>query len=159
MQYRVRAMSSQAVSEALIRPLSAGCPSFASRLDGEAGWCDPKTGLAAFDKLYSQAHNDVVFLYAFDLLELDGADWRAEPLEARKAVLAAQPAHGGGGLRFNAHLAEDGAIVFRHACQLGAEGIVSKRRDMFYRSGRSKSWLKTKNPASPAVHRIEDGTW
>jgi bifunctional non-homologous end joining protein LigD len=127
-------------------------------IDGEAVWCDPKTGLAIFDKLQSQANNDAVFLYAFDLLELDGIDWRTEPLEARKTVLAALLSRARAGLRFNGHLAEDGTIVFRHACKLGAEGIVSKRRDMFYRSGRSKNWLKTKNPKSPAVHRIENGT-
>jgi bifunctional non-homologous end joining protein LigD len=115
--------------------------------------------LAIFDKLHSQANNDAVFLYAFDLLELDGIDWRDEPLEARKTVLAALLSRARAGLRFNAHLFEDGAIVFCHACKLGAEGIVSKRRDVFYRSGRSKSWLKTKNPASPAVHRVETGAW
>jgi bifunctional non-homologous end joining protein LigD len=68
-------------------------------------------------------------------------------------------ARAGAGLRFNAHLSEDGAIVFRHASKLGAEGIVSKRRDVFYRSGRTKGWLKVKNPKSPAVTRIEEETW
>jgi len=43
--------------------------------------------------------------------------------------------------------------------RLGAEGIVSKRRDAPYRSGRTRAWLKVKNPKSPAVMRIEDGTW
>jgi bifunctional non-homologous end joining protein LigD len=54
----------------------------------------------------------------------------------------------------------DGAIIFKHACKLGLEGIVSKRRDLPYRSGRVKSWIKVKNPASPAMLRIvEEGAW
>jgi bifunctional non-homologous end joining protein LigD len=43
--------------------------------------------------------------------------------------------------------------VFAHACKLGLEGIVSKRKDLVYRSGRSPDWLKMKNPAQPAVKR------
>jgi ATP-dependent DNA ligase len=50
----------------------------------------------------------------------------------------------------------DGATIFAHACKLGLEGIVSKRRDLPYRSGRCRAWVKIKNPASPAVLRIED---
>jgi bifunctional non-homologous end joining protein LigD len=53
----------------------------------------------------------------------------------------------------------DGEAFFTPACKLGCEGIVSKRRDLPYRSGRAKSWLKIKNPASPAVLRIEEGTF
>jgi bifunctional non-homologous end joining protein LigD len=60
-------------------------------------------------------------------------------------------------IRFSEHLAGDGAPVFRHACKLGLEGIVSKRRDAPYRSGRSKTWLKVKNPESPAMQRLEEG--
>jgi ATP-dependent DNA ligase len=48
--------------------------------------------------------------------------------------------------------------MFGHACKLWLEGIVSKRRDAPYRSGRSKVWLKTKNPASPAMKRLEEAT-
>jgi bifunctional non-homologous end joining protein LigD len=128
-------------------------------IDGEAVWCDPKSGLTVFDKLHGQAHNDAVVLYAFDLLEFDGKDWRDEPLDARKRALAAILGRAGSGIRFNAHLAEDGSIVFRHACKVGAEGIVSKLRKTRYRSGRLQTWLKIKKPKSPAVMRIEDGTW
>jgi bifunctional non-homologous end joining protein LigD len=46
--------------------------------------------------------------------------------------------------------------MFRHACKLGLEGIVCKRRDAAYRSGRSKTWLKVKNPAAPGVLRFQD---
>ncbi len=63
-----------------------------------------------------------------------------------------------GGIAFNEHLIGDGATIFRHACKLGFEGIVSKHREHAYRSGPSKSWLKVKNPASPAMLRLNDGT-
>ena len=56
------------------------------------------------------------------------------------------------GLRFNEHLdEEDGPLVFAHACKIGLEGIVSKRKDSPYRSGRSPDWIKSKTPRSPAV--------
>jgi bifunctional non-homologous end joining protein LigD len=61
---------------------------------------------------------------------------------------------GGDGIRFSEHVAGDGETIFRHACKLGLEGIVCKRRDSVYRSGRSKTWLKVKNPQSPAMARF-----
>jgi bifunctional non-homologous end joining protein LigD len=66
-----------------------------------------------------------------------------EPLEVRKAMLASILTKAGPGLRLNEHLEhEDGEMVFRHACRMGLEGIVSKRLGSPYRSGRSKDWLK-----------------
>ena len=63
-------------------------------------------------------------------------------------------------LRLNAHIThEDSEIVFRHACKLGLEGIVSKRKDSPYRSGRSPDWLKMKNPACAAVKREAEEDW
>jgi ATP-dependent DNA ligase len=56
-------------------------------------------------------------------------------------------------------VAVGGDIVFRHACKLGYEGIVSKRLGSRYRSGRSKDWIKTKNPAAPAVKREAEEDW
>jgi bifunctional non-homologous end joining protein LigD len=53
----------------------------------------------------------------------------------------------------------DGPTVFAHACKLGLEGIVSKRKDSAYRSGRSPDWLKMKNPACAAVKREEEEDW
>jgi hypothetical protein len=50
-------------------------------------------------------------------------------------------------------------IVFAHACKIGLEGIVSKRKDSAYRSGRSPDWLKMKNPAAPAVKREAEEDW
>jgi hypothetical protein len=57
------------------------------------------------------------------------------------------------GIRFNEHIEGDGPTVFAHACKLGLEGIVSKRKDSAYRSGRSPDWLKMKNPDAAAVKR------
>jgi len=53
------------------------------------------------------------------------------------------------GIRLSEHLDGDGETIFRHACALGAEGIVAKRRDRPYRSGRCADWVKVKNPDSP----------
>jgi bifunctional non-homologous end joining protein LigD len=101
-----------------------------------------------------------VFLYAFDLIELNGDDLRRDPLAVRKATLASVLAKAAPGLRFNEHLEhEDGEVVFRHACKLGLQGIVSKRKDSAYRSGRSPDWLKMKNPAAPAVTREAEEDW
>jgi bifunctional non-homologous end joining protein LigD len=77
-------------------------------------------------------------LYAFDLIELNGDDLRHDPLEVRKATLANFLAKSGDGIRLNEHIEEDGPTVFRHACKLGLEGIVSKRKDSPYRSGRAR---------------------
>ena len=53
----------------------------------------------------------------------------------------------------------DGPTVFAHACKLGLEGIVSKRKDSAYRSGRSPDWLKMKNADAPAVKREAEEDW
>jgi bifunctional non-homologous end joining protein LigD len=63
------------------------------------------------------------------------------------------------GIRFNEHLEGDGPTVFAHACKMGLEGIVSKRKDSVYRSGRSPDWLKMKNSACAAVTREEEEDW
>ena len=69
-------------------------------------------------------HDARVFLYAFDLIALDGDDLRRDPLEVRKATLRSVLAKAAPGLSFNEHLEhEDGEAVFRHACKLGLEGI------------------------------------
>jgi bifunctional non-homologous end joining protein LigD len=101
-----------------------------------------------------------VFLYAFDLIELDGNDLRRDPLAVRKTTLASLVARAGRGLRFNEHMDEqNGPLVFAHACKLGLEGVVSKRRNSPYRSGRSPDWIKSKNPAAPAVRREAEEDW
>jgi ATP-dependent DNA ligase len=97
-------------------------------IDGEAVWCR-KDGRADFDRLHSRAHDEDVFLYAFDLIGLDGEDLRPAPSEQRKGKLEKLLARGAG-IRFSEHLDGDGATIFEHACKLGLEGIVSKRRDL-----------------------------
>jgi ATP-dependent DNA ligase len=62
-------------------------------------------------------------------------------------------------IRFNEHLIGDGPTVFEHVCRMGLEGIVSKRIDAPYRSGPSRTWLKSKNPASAAVRREREEEW
>ena len=59
----------------------------------------------------------------------------------------------------NEHFEEDGAAVYGAACQLGCEGIVSKRLGSSYRSGRSKHWIKIKNPDAPAMKREAEEDW
>ena len=114
-------------------------------LDGEAVACDGD-GLPCFDRLRYRRQDAAVFLFAFDLLELDGADLRREPIEIRKATLASVLRKAGTGIQINEHMEHDDALtVFQHACKMGLEGIVSKRLGSSYRSGRSRDWLKLKN--------------
>jgi bifunctional non-homologous end joining protein LigD len=77
----------------------------------------------------------------------------------RKATLVDVLARAAPGIRFNEHLEEDGPIVFKHARKLGLEGIVSKRKDSGYRSGRSPHWIKSKNPNAAAVKREAEEDW
>jgi bifunctional non-homologous end joining protein LigD len=83
---------------------------------------------------------------AFDLLYLDGYDLRASPLHARKAALHAlvRRARDENTLRYSDHLEGRGEKLLDAACRRGLEGIVSKRRDDPYRSGRGHGWVKTK---------------
>jgi bifunctional non-homologous end joining protein LigD len=121
-------------------------------IDGEAVCCD-EDGLPVFQKLRQRQDERHVFLYAFDLIELDGNDLRREPIERRKAALAKLLRGAKLGLQLNEHIAEPGDVVFLHACRLGLEGIVSKRLGSRYTSGRTRDWLKFKNPNAPAVKR------
>jgi bifunctional non-homologous end joining protein LigD len=128
-------------------------------IDGEAVACDDD-GLPVFDRLRYRRADGSVFLYAFDLIELDGDDLRREPIERRRVLLirllAKAPVVG---LQVNDHIVEPGDVVFRHACQLGFEGIVSKRLGSPYVSGRSRHWIKNKNPQHPAVKREAEEDW
>jgi bifunctional non-homologous end joining protein LigD len=125
-------------------------------MDGEAVVVGAD-GVAVFDALHRRRKATEAILYAFDLLALDGEDQRPLPLSARKAKLARLLARKPVGIVFNEHNDEDGATVFRHACKLGFEGIVSKRLTAPYRSGPSRDWIKVKNPDSPAMVRHREG--
>ncbi len=103
---------------------------------------------------------DAAVLCAFDLIELDGEDLRRSSIEYRKHKLAKLVARGAHlGIVLNEHYEGDGEIVFKHACKLGCEGIVSKRLGSLYRSGRSPHWVKVKNPKAPAVKREAEEDW
>jgi bifunctional non-homologous end joining protein LigD len=125
-------------------------------VDGEAVVADER-GIADFEKLHSREHDKSAMLWAFDLLELNGEDLRQLTLDERKSKLAkllkGSRHHG---IALNDHLEADGARAFYHACALGFEGIVSKRRDSRYVSGRSRSWIKIENPNAPGVLRFRD---
>jgi bifunctional non-homologous end joining protein LigD len=74
---------------------------------------------------------------------------------ARDTALADQARRAG--IRLSEHLDGDGGLAFRHARRMGLEGIVAKRRDRPYRSGRLPDWIKVKNPAAPAASRVIEG--
>jgi bifunctional non-homologous end joining protein LigD len=141
------------IVETLARLRSRSCI-----IDGEAVACD-ENGVASFNLIRYRRHDDSTFLYAFDLIELNGDDLRRDPLEVRKATLASIVAKARPGIRLNEHMEGDGPTVFAHACKMGLEGIVSKRKDSAYRSERSPDWLKMKNPAAPAVKREAEEDW
>ena len=63
------------------------------------------------------------------------------------------------GIVLNEHYDGNGEIVFKYACKLGCEGIVSKRLGSSYRSGRADCWVKVKNPKAPAVKREAEEDW
>jgi bifunctional non-homologous end joining protein LigD len=129
-------------------------------LDGEGVACDPG-GVTNFELLRAALGRPAkreVFLYAFDLLELDGRDMRREPWLDRRWKLARLLRGAGHGVQLSDHMeSTDGDAMFRHACAMGLEGIVAKRRDRPYRSGRSPDWIKVKNPDAPAATRLIEG--
>jgi DNA ligase D-like protein (predicted ligase) len=84
-----------------------------------------------------------VYLYLFDLLELDGCDLRSRPLLERKRALRRAIAFGGR-IRFTPHRVGDGVAAFRHACSNGWEGVVAKRAQSPYMPARSRDWRKIK---------------
>src|SRR5262245_25535491 len=110
------------IVEAMARRRSRSCI-----IDGEAVACDD-SGVPSFDRIRYRRHDASVFLYAFDLIELDGDDLRREPLDTRKTTLVSLLKRAAPGVRLNAHIEADGPTVFAHACKMGLEGIVSKRK-------------------------------
>jgi bifunctional non-homologous end joining protein LigD len=114
-------------------------------LDGEAVVAD-RDGVAVFEALHKPRKATDAFLYAFDLLELNGQNFRPLSLGERKDQLARRLARGPLGIAYNDHTDDEGAAVFRQACKMGLEGIVSKRLAAPYRSGPSRDWIKVKNP-------------
>jgi bifunctional non-homologous end joining protein LigD len=123
-------------------------------IDGEAVLLGVD-GRSDFKGLHSRKHDAEVEFYAFDMLVSDGEDLRKLPLSMRKTNLARLLARRVDGI----HLApfeqgEIGPDLFRHACLMGLEGLVSKHRDRPYRAGRSPHWVKVKNRRHPAFSRV-----
>ncbi|QPC89883.1 DNA ligase D [Mesorhizobium sp. INR15] len=107
------------------------------------------SGVSSFSLLQadlSAKRTNRFLYYVFDLMRLDGQDLRAEPLVERKQalqeLLGDRPESAA--VRFSDHFAEPGQIMLQHACRMGLEGIVSKRADAPYRSGRGPAWVKSK---------------
>ena len=95
------------IVETLARLRSRSCI-----IDGEAVACDDN-GIASFNLIRYRRHDDSTFLYAFDLIELNGDDLRRDPLEFRKAALASIVAKSQAGIRFSEHMEGDGEAVPR----------------------------------------------
>jgi bifunctional non-homologous end joining protein LigD len=113
-------------------------------------------GVSDFEALHSRQHDVEVQLYAFDTLALDGDDLRALPLSMRKTNLARLLARRPDGFVAPYETGEIGPDLYRAACNMGLEGMVSKRVDRPYRAGRSKDWVKVKNRNHPAMDRVMD---
>jgi bifunctional non-homologous end joining protein LigD len=112
-------------------------------------------GISDFNGLHSRKHNDEVQFYAFDMLVDGGDDLRKLPLHLRKNSLSRLLARRVDGIFLSDfEQGEIGPDLYRHACLMGLEGLVSKRRDSSYRAGRSPNWVKVKNRKHPAMHRV-----
>jgi bifunctional non-homologous end joining protein LigD len=114
-------------------------------------------GVTDFEALHGRSRNSEAFAYVFDLLMLDGAaDLRRLPWQQRRDELEHIFKRWKAGLVLNFSIVGRGPEVYQAACRMGLEGVVSKRIDGPYRSGKSKSWLKVKNPTAPGVLRFKE---
>lgn len=131
--------------ESVIAPI-ATLKAETALLDGEIV-VERDTGASNFSALQkdlSEGRTDRFVYYAFDLLYLDGQDLRKVALKDRKALLQTLLQGSDRRLRFSEHFSEAGGLVLDHACRLSLEGVVSKREDSPYSSGRSGRWIKSK---------------
>ena len=125
-------------------------------LDGEAVVLNVD-GMSDFTALQSRRHDHEVQFYAFDMLAGEGDDYRRLPLSLRKTNLARLLARRSDGI--HAAPFEQGEIgpdLFRHACLIGLEGLVSKHRERAYGAGRCTHWIKVKNRKHPAYRRVQE---
>ena len=121
-------------------------PAERALLDGEVAVLLPN-GTTSFQGLQNAggATPGQLLFFAFDLLHLDGVNVMREPLEARKSLLESLVGGLDGGIvRYSDHVIGQGPAFHAHACRLGLEGIISKRRNGLYEAGRSREWLKVK---------------
>jgi bifunctional non-homologous end joining protein LigD len=115
-------------------------------IDGEAIVQDGN-GISDFEALPSAMRRrpHSIILYAFDLMHLDGQDLRQQTLSERRANLKTLiGSDEESRIQFSEEFHGDGAVFFKACADKGLEGIVSKQGLAPYRSGRSKTWLKTK---------------
>jgi bifunctional non-homologous end joining protein LigD len=126
----------------------AALPVKSALLDGEVVVLaeDGTTSFADLQAAFQDGAENALTYFVFDLLHLDGRNLRGVPLVERKSILARllAGASADGALRRSEHLDGGASDVFKHACQLGAEGIISKLAQSRYSSGRGNSWLKLK---------------
>jgi len=117
-------------------------------LDGEVVvlTADGTTSFADLQAAFDEGAPHSLTYFAFDLLHLDGHNTRSLPLDRRKAILESLLQESGdrAALRYSSHIRSNGGAMFRRACQMGAEGIVSKLAAAPHRSERSRNWLKSK---------------
>jgi bifunctional non-homologous end joining protein LigD len=114
-------------------------------------------GVSDFDALASRGRDKRAQLYAFDMLAGDGKDLRALPLSMRKVALAQLLSdHVDGIFIAEYERGEIGDVLFRVACNMGLEDIVSKHLDRAYGAGRCRHWVKIKNTAHPAYSRVAE---
>ena len=116
-------------------------------IDGEIIVQD-KNGLSDFAALRAAIEGAPhrLVMFAFDLLWFDGNDLRRLPLiERREKLRDLLPNDQRCAIQYSEHWEGSGAALFKKACEMGLEGIVSKRVHSSYKSGPSKYWLKTKN--------------
>jgi bifunctional non-homologous end joining protein LigD len=117
-------------------------------LDGEVVVLEGngQSSFAALQAAFEEGAKHPLTYFVFDLLHLNGHNLRQEPLTKRKQILAEMldSLVGHETVRYGQHIAAEGKPIFTEACKLEAEGIVSKRADSPYTSGRSKSWIKIK---------------
>jgi bifunctional non-homologous end joining protein LigD len=106
-------------------------------------------GVSSFSLLQgdlSAKRTNRMIYFVFDLLRLDGEDLRGEPLVERKQRLSEllDTLPDDAAVRFSDHFVEPGRVMLKHACRMGLEGVVSKKADAPYRSGRTGAWIKSK---------------
>ena len=130
----------------------------AAILDAEVVCLSPD-GVADFDRLHSRVADDCAIALGFDLLMRDGDDLRRKPLVERKAALGKLLLRSHGGIQYVEHAEGHGEKMFAAVCDLGLEGIVSKKLNAPYRSGPSRAWIKVKNQKAPAATRILEATF
>ena len=115
---------------------------------------DGAPDFAALQAALSEGKSRDLVFFAFDLLHAEGADLRGLPLASRKESLQsflARPGKPDPLIRFVEHFDTGGEAVLKSACRLSLEGVVSKRADAPYRSGRSDTWVKAKCRAGQEV--------